>query len=205
MDEAVGLTQGGSSLALRMELSFDGSGNFTYMEVAHSSGTPKSGSGTYSVSSDGSLTFSTGGEGIVSADGNTLTWTDTDATDNIVSISVGTKKTSTQSQTFAITNFSEGDTLPSTTPVFTWSAKSGADEYLVRIMIDNINGNCGNTSSCLSVWTINPVTTTSVVYNSDGNASQALLPGSLYRANILAYSSGSEIDRTGDVKFRVSN
>ena len=76
------------------ELTCDGNGSAAYQEIASSWGPPyDSGTGTYSVSSDGSLTLGDG-TGILSPDGNTFTMVDYDASDNALFLWVGIKKSS---------------------------------------------------------------------------------------------------------------
>lgn len=67
-------------------LNFDGNGNISAQQLANSKGPLISLTGTYHVSSDGSVTlvFSNGGvlNGMLSADGNVLTFADTDYSDS---------------------------------------------------------------------------------------------------------------------------
>ena len=106
--------------------------------------------------------------------------------------------------TFHITNFTPGEELPGLTPSFEWTPTSGADRYLIRVSHDNSGGNCDDTNSCIGIWELDNIKQTEITYNSDGKAIQALIPGDIYRARIIAYSNGSIVDTTMDVHFRVS-
>ena len=76
------------------ELTFDGSGNGTYQEIVDSHGPPynESGSFTYSVATDGMLTVDGVETGIVSPDGNVMSWIDYDTSDNSLSLFTAIKK-----------------------------------------------------------------------------------------------------------------
>ncbi|MDY7032630.1 MAG: hypothetical protein SVY10_12080 [Thermodesulfobacteriota bacterium] len=83
-----------NSMTTISDLTCDGNGSVAYQEIASSWGPPyDSGTGTYSVSSDGSLILGSG-TGIVSADGNIFTMVDYDASDNALFLWVGIKKSS---------------------------------------------------------------------------------------------------------------
>jgi hypothetical protein len=77
----------------RIELTFDGSGNFTWQQIADSNGDTNSGSGTYSVASDGEITIiGRDTTGMVSADGNIFSLVDTNAADEDLSFHLGIKQ-----------------------------------------------------------------------------------------------------------------
>ncbi|RMG97633.1 MAG: hypothetical protein D6706_08280, partial [Chloroflexi bacterium] len=92
MDDRVGLVQGGDSITTRMEIYFDGSGNTTFTEISTSTGNIETGSGSYSITADGGLIINGKFNGIVNSDGNSFTFSDTDASDNDVAFFVGLKK-----------------------------------------------------------------------------------------------------------------
>jgi Carboxypeptidase regulatory-like domain len=77
--------------------------------------------------------------------------------------------------------------ISSLTPTFSWSAFTGADDYVIEV--SDVNGNViwGGFNSDGTVKNIViPGATTSVVYNSDGNALQPLQNGRIYRWRIFA-------------------
>jgi hypothetical protein len=91
-------------------------------------------------------------------------------------------------------------TLPyginTTTPTFSWSAYSSTDDYVIEV--SDVNGNViwGGFSSNGTVKNILiPKTTTSITYDSDGKASQALQNGHIYRWRIFASKDDSSDPR----------
>jgi hypothetical protein len=77
------------------KLKFDGNGNYTYKADKTSDGVSDEGSSTYSVSSDGLLSFGSGeGMGLSSSDGSAVAWTDTYQDDGYMGIGLGFKKAS---------------------------------------------------------------------------------------------------------------
>ncbi|MGD0754087.1 MAG: carboxypeptidase-like regulatory domain-containing protein [Bacteroidales bacterium] len=91
-------------------------------------------------------------------------------------------------------------TLPyainTTTPIFSWSAYSSADDYVIEV--SDVNGNAiwGGFSSSGTVKNITvPKTTTFIMYNSDGQATQALQNEHIYRWRIFASKDDSSDPR----------
>jgi hypothetical protein len=82
--------------------------------------------------------------------------------------------------------------ISSLTPTFSWTAYASTDDYVIEV--SDVNGNViwGGFSSNGTVKNISiPKTNTSIVYNSDGNASQALQNGNIYRWRIFASKNDS--------------
>jgi hypothetical protein len=83
------------------------------------------------------------------------------------------------------------------TPTFTWQTYSGTDNYVIEV--DDINGNAiwGGISSNGTVRNIViPKTTTSIDYNSDGNAIKALENGHIYRWRVYSSKNDNSDPRT---------
>ncbi len=78
----------------RMNITFDGAGNLTYSYTARSSASSlNSGSDTYTVSSDGTVTTTNSAlSGVLSANGNVFVLVDTSPNDGFIGIAVGVKK-----------------------------------------------------------------------------------------------------------------
>lgn len=112
---------------------------------------------------------------------------------------------------FSFIHPSFGETFVSTTPLFTWNGHPEAEKYFVRIMRNDGSA----PGSHRTIWERDGITTTNVVYNSDGSADEPLVRGQQYRANLYArYSSQTGIpdtdtadfiQMTGDVEFSISS
>ncbi|MDH3975641.1 MAG: hypothetical protein OEV42_15290 [Deltaproteobacteria bacterium] len=79
----------------RKEFVFNGNGYVNWSTLSDSNGSTASGSTTYTVAMDGTLTFANGDRGHVSTDGLRFSTADTDNTDNTIHLMVGMKKGST--------------------------------------------------------------------------------------------------------------
>ncbi len=105
---------------------------------------------------------------------------------------------------FHITNFTPAEAISKLNSRFAWTQSSRANSYSINVMRDNSEGNCDDTKSCISVWYLDNITQTEITYNSDGSASEALVPTNIYRVRINAYSNGTIVDTTMDVHFSIS-
>ena len=106
--------------------------------------------------------------------------------------------------TFHIENFTPGENLPESSCRFSWTQSLSANSYSIKVMRDNSEGNCDDSNSCSTIWNMDDINQTEIIYNSDASASEALIPGNIYRVRINAYSNGSIVDTTMDVHFGVS-
>ncbi len=82
----------GATVTKLKEITFDGAGGFSFVDLARSDTRSATGSGTYSVASDGTVTTNIGVVGIVSSDGNIFSLSDTDASDSQIEFALGLKK-----------------------------------------------------------------------------------------------------------------
>ena len=84
----------GTPVTSQITYTFDGVGNGGWTVESDSQGNSSSGSFTYSIADDGTVTLSTGDTGFVSTDGTVFMASDTDASDNSINMLVGMKQTS---------------------------------------------------------------------------------------------------------------
>ena len=102
-----------------------------------------------------------------------------------------------------------GEIFQRTTPVFSWSPHPEATKYFIRVMKNDGNGS----GTYTTIWSLGGITDTSVVYNSDGLATESLQSGNTYRVNLYARSDDQTgipdtdingfLEKTGDVVFSI--
>ena len=84
-------------------------------------------------------------------------------------------------------NTSEPLEITTTTPTFTWNSYSSTSDYVIEVINSNGVVIWGGFSSNWTVKNISiPSSQTSITYNSDGNATEALQAGQVYRWRIYA-------------------
>lgn len=114
-----------------------------------------------------------------------------------------------EKSSFHISNFAPNDYLSvATPPLFAWTVHSNADSYLIRILLDNADSTCHETTpiSCQLVWQRDQINANEIVFDEDSSALAPLQINEVYRVTIIALDSfRTEIDRTMDVRFRVRN
>lgn len=131
---------------------------------------------------------------------NAMPFSGTLTGDKITGVFDSTMPVYIKTSTFHISNFVPGEKLPSSNPQFAWTHNSAANKYSI-----NVEGHCGETGSCTRIWSMDNITNTEIIYNSDNTASEALIPGNIYQVRINAYSNESIIDTTKYVTFGVSD
>lgn len=83
----------------------------------------------------------------------------------------------------------------SSTPTFTWEAYSSSSDYVIEVTDANGNVIWGGFNAGWTVKNITiPSSESSILFNSDGNASQSLMSGKLYRWSIYASKNNVQSD-----------
>ena len=86
------------------------------------------------------------------------------------------------------------EVITTSTPTFSWEAVQGAIAYWVRVR--DIHGN--------DIWRREDLTSTSIDYNDDGNATQDLIDGHIYSWTVQGYDSDGNWCEQNEVRFTYS-